>query len=531
MDRLAGSFSLPFLMAISPDDVTVRDYLRPLFRRRWMVIAIVVLCTAATYSYYQDQPKEYESSTRILLGGGGNPLDQSAGVLSDREVQDLAGLLSSRDVANGVAKRLGRTGDAGALAGSIKAFASPGSDFVQLKSSQGSAQDAADVANAFAQAFISLRTDAVRKDVDKAVTATQAQLNTLPRNKANETTRQQLEDNIRQLRLTAAVSTGSATQVDPAVPPALASGPRPKRDAGLAFIVALIGAIGLAYALQAFDRRPRQLEELSPLYGMPLLSSIPHVDAPDFQHEGHIAVAPAFKEPLRQLRTNIQLAALDKPFRRILVTSAIAGEGKSTVVRNLALVLAEGGLRVAVVDADLRRPTLASAFNQQREPGLTDVLTGRHTLAEALVSVPIEVHGLEALARMGVTSDADPQPATALQPDAGALALLAAGPEPPDPQAVLSAARTRALLESLSNDYDIVLIDSPPLLHVTDAVALAPSVDAVIIVARLGHVTRENAKRVPEMLGMAGARPIGIVVNDVPVAESASYGYGYGSSY
>jgi Mrp family chromosome partitioning ATPase/capsular polysaccharide biosynthesis protein len=514
-------------MAISPDDVTVRDYLRPLFRRRWLVIVIVVMATAATYGYYENQPKDYQASTRILLGGGGNPLDQSAGVLSDREVQDLAGLLSSRDVANGVAKRLGRTGEAGALAGSVKAFASPGSDFVQIKAYQGSAQDAADVANAFAQAFISLRTDAVRKDVTKAVSATQAQLNTLPRTAANKTTRQQLEDNIRQLRLTAAVSNGSATQVDPALPPATASGPRPKRDAGLAFIVALIGAIGLAYALQAFDRRPRQLEELSPLYGMPLLTSVPHVETPEFEHGGQIAVAPAFKEPLRQLRTNIQLAALDQPFQRILVTSAIAGEGKSTVVRNLALVLAEGGLRVAVVDGDLRRPTLAAAFGQEREPGLTDVLTGRHTLAEALVTVPIEVHGLEALARMGVTSDADPQPPAALQPDAGSLSLLPAGPEPPDPQAVLAAERTRSLLQGLSDDFDIVLIDSPPLLHVTDAIAIAPSVDAVVIVARLGHVTRENAKRVPEMLGMAGARPIGIVVNDVPVAESASYGYGY----
>lgn len=518
-------------MANSPEDVTIRDYLRPLFQRRWMVIAIVVLCTATTYSYYNNQPKSYEASTRLLLGSGGNPLDQSVGVLSDREVQDLTVLLTSRDVASGVAKRLGRPQDAGTLAGGVRAFASPGSDFVIVKGYQSSPQDAADVANAFAQAFITLRTDAVRQDVTKAIGATKKQLDTLPATKANAQARQALRDNIRQLQLTSAVSTGSATQVDPALPPGGASGPRPRRDAGVAFIVSLIGAVGLAYALQAFDRRPRHLDELGPLYGLPLLTSVPHAPEPQFVHGGQVAVVPSFKEPLRQLRTNIQLAALDKPFQRILVTSAIAGEGKSTVVRNLALVLAEGGLRVAVVDADLRRPTLAAAFGETREPGITDVLAQRVQLADAIREVPVEVHGLPALAQMGAASDLSVEEGATTDAARGALSLLPAGPPPADPQAVLSSARARALLTSLSERFDVVLIDSPPILHVTDAVALAPSSDAVVVVARLGHVTRENARRVPEMLTRAGANPIGLVVNDVPEAESTSYGYGYGSGY
>ena len=517
-------------MGTSQDEVTVRDYLRPLYRRRWMVTILVTMATAATFGFYADQPKDYQATTKILLGGGGNPLDQSAGVLSDREVQDLAVLLSSRDVATRVARRLNRTGDAGTLAASIKAQASPGSDFVQIKASQPSAAEAANVANAFAQAFIQLRTDAVRDSINQALAASMKQLDSLPRRQVNLAARQQLEDSIRQLRLTSSVSTGSATQVDRAVPPATASGPRPKRDAGLAFVVSLVGAIGLAYALQAFDRRPRQLDELAPLYGMPLLTSMPRVRAAEFERERNIAVAPAFKEPLRQLRTNIQLAALDEPFKRILVTSAIAGEGKSTVVRNLALVLSEGGLRVAVVDGDLRRPTLAKAFNERTEPGLTNVLTGS-PLDEALISVAVEARGLGALAKMGATSDAEAKSDPDPDANVGAISLLPAGPEPADPQAVLSADRTRLLLERLSEDHDVVLIDSPPLLHVTDAIALAPWVDAVIVVARLGHVTRQNAQRVPEMLGMSGARPIGLVVNDVPTSDGSAYGYGYGYSY
>jgi succinoglycan biosynthesis transport protein ExoP len=511
-------------MAIPQEEVSVYDYLRPLFRRRWSVIAIVVLCTAATYGYFENQPKEYQATTKVLLSNGSNPLDASGG-LSDREVQDLGVLLGSRDVAAGVARRLGRPADAGNLAGSIATFASSGSNFVEIKATQANPNNAAAVANAFAQAFIRLRTDAVRAQTDKAIEAFQKQLDGLPRTQGNLAARQQIEDSVRQLRLTSAVSTGSATQVDPAVPPAEAAGPRVRRNAALAFVLSLVGAVALAYALQAFDRKPRRLDELSKLYGLPLLTSLPHVDSAEFEHDGQIAVSPAFKEPLRQLRTNIQLASLDTPFKRILITSAIAGEGKSTIVRNLGLVLSEGGLRVAIVDGDLRRPTLATVFHQRSEPGLTDVLTGSTTLEEALIMVPIEAHGLGTLARMGAVTDAPAVPG--LSSDTGAIALLPAGPEPADPQAVLSADRTRALLESLSEDFDVVLIDSPPLLHVTDAVALAPWVDAVVVVGRLGHVTQENAKRASEMLDLAGAHPIGLVVNDTPAAESASYGYGY----
>jgi Mrp family chromosome partitioning ATPase len=306
--------------------------------------------------------------------------------------------------------------------------------------------------------------------------------------------------------------------------------PHPVRATLLAFVLALIGAIGLAYGLEALDRRPKRLEEFAPLYGMPILAVLPHSDEGTFRDDGRAALSAAFKEPLRQLRTNIQLASLDRPLKRILVTSALAGEGKSTVVRNLAIVLREGGLRVAVVDSDLRRPMLARLFDQPSQPGLTDVLMGRQHLHDALVSVPVQVRGLATLAQIGAI------PAELTNhggdvnggSDGAAISLLAAGPAPPDPQPVLAAERTRLLFEDVGADHDIVLIDSPPLLHVTDAVALASWADAVIVVARMGQVTRDNAHRLSEVLGtVRGAHPIGIVLNDVPQAEGVAYGYAY----
>lgn len=512
-------------MSSQPTEPSARDHLRPLFRRWWLVLIIVVPTCVATYAYYERQPKVFEASTKILLAASGNPLDQ-LNELTDRTIQDQAGLLTSRDVATRVARRLKRPGDTDELVDSVSTVVTPGSSFVVIYASRPNADEAARLANAFARAFVELRTETVRQRADRAIAAAQKQLETIPRLASTTTERQTLSDAIRQLRLARSVSGGTASQVDPARSPGSPISPRPVRSTMLALAVSLIGAVGLAFALESFDRRPRRLDELAGLYGMPILAAMPRVGRSAYSDGGRAAVNPQFKEPLRQLRTNIQLATLSQPFRTILVTSAVAGEGKSTIVRNLALVLREGGLRVAVIDGDLRRPTLAKLFKQQSAPGLTDVLTGSVSLANAVVEVPVQVHGLDTLARMGEGSGAG---GTLTGTNEGAVSLLPAGPQPADPQAVLSADRMRVLIEHMAGQYDIVLIDSPPLLHVTDAVVMAAWVDAVILVARLGLVTRDNARRVPDVLGKAaGARAIGIVVNDATSADGSSYGYGYG---
>ena len=380
-------------------------------------------------------------------------------------------------------------------------------------------------------AFVRLRTDAVRSRVTKAISEIRQQLGRLPRTSTAVAERQSLNDSIRQLQLTLTASSGSASQVDPALPPVSAAAPKPTRSALLALLVALIGAVGLAFAFESLDRRPKRLEELAGLYRMPILAVMPHSDDIAHREEGRAAVSADLKEPLRQLRTNIQLAALDEPIKRILVTSAIASEGKSMIVRNLAIVFREGGQRVAVVDSDLRRPTLAHLFDQQTELGLTDVLTGRATLEEALLPVPVQVRGLDTLAQMEAVPStvALHGPDDHAASDAGAVALLASGPLPADPQAVLAAEPTRLLLADLAAQNDIVLIDSPPLLPVTDAIALASWVDAVVVVGRLGRVTRDNALRLAEVLAtIPGAKPIGVVLNDAPPADGVNYGYGYG---
>ncbi len=498
-------------------------------RRRWWLIGFTVLATAVTYFYYERQPKVYEASTKILLTAGANPLEQAV-ELSDRTIQDQADLLTSRDVSSAAAKNLGRSEAGPELARSITATVTPGSSFVRITARRPTASDAATVANAFGEAFIDLRTDAVRKRITRALTQVRAQLARLPRRASTVAERATLTEYVRQLQLTLGASSGSATQVDPALPPGAAVAPRPARSAMVALVLSLLGGIGLAFALEALDRRATRLEDLPELYGVPILAVLPHSDGGTHDEDGRASVDPSFKEPLRQLRTNLQLAALDKPFKRVLVTSAIAGEGKSTVVRNLAIVLREGGLSVAVVDGDLRRPALARLFKQDSDQGMTDVLTGNATLGGALKRVPVLVRGLDTLAQIQAV------PASRVAPDVehlasadGTISLLTAGPLPADPQTVLASDRTRQLLSELATHHDIVLIDSPPVLPVSDAITLASSVDAIIIVGRLGQVGRDNARRLAEIFSrVPDAQPLGLVVNDVPPTEGASYGYGYG---
>jgi Mrp family chromosome partitioning ATPase len=204
-------------------------------------------------------------------------------------------------------------------------------------------------------------------------------------------------------------------------------------------------------------------------------------------------------------------------------------------VRNLSIVLREAGHSVAVVDTDLRQPALSRMFGQEPEAGLTDVLVGHQQLEDALVSIPVQAQGLDTLARIeSRTGAATARGGNGDGPGHGAevVSLLSSGPQPADPQTVLGSTRTREILEQLSTLHDVVLIDSPPLLHVSDAVALAPWVDAVIIVARYGVVTRDQARRVSEVLAaIPGVNPIGVVVNGVPEAEGHGFGYGYGYGY
>jgi protein-tyrosine kinase len=205
----------------------------------------------------------------------------------------------------------------------------------------------------------------------------------------------------------------------------------------------------------------------------------------------------AASEAYRTLRTNIQFAGLDRPCRSILVTSATAGEGKTTTAANLGVVVAQAGSRVCIVDSDLRRPSLHRLFGLDNTRGLTTAL---------LEDLPfVEVARPTSL---------------------GNLSILTSGPLPPNPAELVGSKRMRELVEGAASTFDLVLCDSPPVLAVSDPVALAAQCDGVILAVRVATVAHDVVRRAAEQIEAVKGKILGVLLNDVNLAR-----HGYHHSY
>lgn len=501
-----------------------RDYIRPVWDRKWLILAIVAVATALTYVYTSSRPKDYEATTKVLItangaetlafGSGANPVD-------DRTVANQALLLGSRQVATAVAKRIHYRGPATDLLGRVTTAATSGADFITVTAHGTTPSDAAGLANAFTQTYVDLRRSQVDGQVQAALSLVQGRLAALGDRTARAGARD-LQTRLRQLKRARTIRVSDAQQVDPAFPPRLAVAPRPKRSAAFAFALSLMLALGLAYALDRFDWRLRKVEDVEAAYGLPVLTTLPRFrDAPSNRMTAE-RLSPVELEGFRFLRVNLEFIRLDEPSRLLLVTSALPEEGKTMVVRNLARAFAEADHRVAVIDCDLRRGSLSATFGLGPGPGLTDVLRGAVTVAEAMRPVALSGPGREAARTNGGGT------ATLVE---SPLQVLGAGQAIVNPTAVLSSQRMRDVLAEVSANFDVVLLDTAPVLAVSDALPLMQSVDGIVTVARMGRSTREIARRTRETLTRAAPGGLlGIVVNDV---EEGTLGGGgaYGLEY
>lgn len=207
-------------------------------------------------------------------------------------------------------------------------------------------------------------------------------------------------------------------------------------------------------------------------------------------------------ESFRQIRTNIQFSMVDHDLKSIMVTSSGSWEGKSTVIANTAAVMAQQGLRVLLVDADLRKPTVAKTFNINTTVGLTSLLTDRDA---------------NIMDTVNYVADAN-------------IYILAAGPIPPNPSELLGSNRMAELIGELEEMFDLVIFDTPPILAVTDAQVVATRVDGVIVVVRSGIANKNEVRKTKELLDVVNANVIGAVYNGED-ANKLGYGYGYGYGY
>ena len=266
----------------------------------------------------------------------------------------------------------------------------------------------------------------------------------------------------------------------------------------------LLGVV-LIFIIDYLDDSIKNAEQITtglqlPLIGVAVLLSSKEIEAKPIAHKKPRA---PITEAFRFLRSNILFAGVDRPVRRILVTSINAQEGKSFVAANLATVFAQAGKTVALLDCDLHRPSLHKHFDKSNRRGLSGIMLQ-------------ETFNLE----------------NALRPtDAPNLSLLTAGPLPPNPAELLGSNKMGQLLDSIAETKDIIVLDSPPIAALTDAAVLANKVDGVVLVVEVGKTRFADLKHAKEQLERSGAYIIGVVFNKAPRDRSSYYHYHYSSYY
>ncbi len=273
--------------------------------------------------------------------------------------------------------------------------------------------------------------------------------------------------------------------------------PRTRRNIAIGLVMGLFVGIGLAILRDLLDNTIKERRDLEEITGAGIVGSIPL----DKTRRERAAISfdsdnTAFAEAFRKLRTNLQFLAVDNPPRVIVLTSSVPSEGKSTAAINLALALAEGDQNVVLVDGDMRRPTLAKYLDLVGAVGFSTVLSGRATLDEALQKTRFP-----------------------------GLTVLTSGAIPPNPSELLGSQAANKLLSELRAQFDFVIVDSTPLLAVTDAAILAASGDGVLMMARFGDTKREQLVNAVGSLQHVGAALLGGVFTMVPTRGSSSYSY------
>lgn len=291
----------------------------------------------------------------------------------------------------------------------------------------------------------------------------------------------------------------SLSIIKPATAPSSPSGPNTKLNLTLGCVVGLVLGIGIAVLRSAFDNRIRGESDLRQVSSAALLGGISFdQDATKKPLLTQAAPQSPRAESFRQLRTNLQFANVTGQARTVLITSSLPGEGKSTTATNLAIALAQAGQTVCLVDADLRRPTVSEYLGLDRNAGLTTALVGQADVNDLLQSWGEDQ-----------------------------LFVLTSGQIPPNPSELLGSQEMRNLLSRLEQAFDVVIIDAPPLLPVTDAAVLSQSVGGVVVIAGAQKVRQHDLQRSLSALEMVSANILGIVLNQLPAKGADAYSYSY----
>lgn len=503
-------------------------------RRRWPMVAVTTaVIMVLLLGYSLSQAKRYTATARILertvASDTATQADPNAAVpfFADRQVQNAVQTILSTNLRAVVAAQYhGRLNVQDVTATQVT-----GSDAIDISVTAGSPHEAADLVNLYARTYIGRSTksrsaalatgqaaikkeiaaiDTSRARVTKSLDTANSQVAADPKNQALVDQRQSYIEQLstldiqrttyvqrlESLQLSAGLTdVQSAALVRNAVPPSTPISPKPVRDAVIGLMLGLGLGIAIAFAREFLDDSVRTTSDLDALTDatVPTLGVVPSFDDTSSGIVTISAPASLAAEAFRAVRTSVRFVAIDRAMKIIQITSTGAGEGKTTVVANLAAALTQAGHRVAVVSCDLRRPELHNRFGEPSSPGLTDVLLGECLLSEAIRQTGSGVY------------------------------LLPSGDRPPNPSELLGSSRMKAVLDFLATEFDFVLLDSTPVVSVTDAVVVSQFAQATLVVVAARVTARNSVREALDILIRAGAPLAGLILNKASARDDGGY--------
>ena len=483
------------------------DYFRAV-RQRWRLVAlIVVLTTGIALAVSLSSDKKYDASAELLLRGQepvNTLLDPNAGGGStdpERDLNTQVELIKVSATANTVLRQLGLGRSADDLLAQVDTQTSSTSNIVTLRVRDPDPTLAARIANAFATAYVQFRLNSARQRYRDAADLAQRQLLALSPIDRRTPEGRELQARQRELQITAALQTGGAEIVRRASIPTSPSRPRPKLSGALGILLGLVIGIGAALIQNLVDRRFKDEREVEEFFDLPVLAGIPRRP-----RRGADRNDQAQREAYGLLASNLRASTTGPANSVLMITSPGPADGKTSVTLGVARAYAQLGLRVIMLEADLRRPSFGRFADVTKSAGLAGVLAGS--------PVANELIWLDAATLK--SSDVG---------DRGAIGVLPAGALPDNPQRALSDQALPLVVEEASEIADLVLIDTAPVGTVNDATMLRHVARGVVIVCRLSQTTKDAARRANRALRNLDVEILGLVITDAGGGERHSYYY------
>ncbi len=525
----------PVNIQADTDNIDIRQYLGLIWQWAWLIILITILAGVIAFFVSQQITPIYQASTTLLVNEAPSTrtTDYTSVLASERLTRTYAEMMLTQPILATVNEQLTLGVNFEALRSSISVEPIKDTQLIQIKIDSIDPNRAAMIANTLVSVFSSQiqslqaeRFMVSKQSLQDQLANIDSQIQHFTEQLArtsDATERDRIESNaaqyrqiysnlllsLEQVRLAEAQTTSTVVQVEPAIPNSTPIRPKIINNTVIAALLAMLLTIGLIFTIEALDDTIKTPDEVNKILHQPVLALIAHHTFEEGKPITEAQPRSPVSEAFRTLRTNVQYASVDRPLRTLLITSPDPGEGKTTIAVNLALVLAQSGRRVILIDADLRRPAIHRQFRLPNKMGLSTLF----------FQSEVKLDGILQLTRI---------------PN---LSLITSGDLPPNPSELLGSQKMHLILEKTQALADVVIIDTPPTLAVTDASVLMQVVDGALLIIQPGVTRMGTAMGAIEQFQRVGSKILGVVFNNVELSRGRyRYRYykdyhGYGSYY